>query len=184
MKTESLQNQQTYLSVGRVHSAQGLKGDIFIDFSVREASWKDRWEHLTLFSMGNWQVLKILKKRPHRKKGKTGFVLTVQSIENRNRAEEFVGQDVFVPREFLISGDGKIMDLREILGFRVLDKTRGDVGEVVGFSGSSKQDILVIFGHEGEFEVPFVHPIHLSTNREKRELVMDIPLGLVYGEEL
>ena len=49
----------------------------------------------------------------------------------------------------------------------MLDQIRGDVGEVIGFSGSLKQDTLVISGHKGEFEVPFVRPIHLSTNRKK-----------------
>ncbi len=174
---------QKLVSVGRVHSAQGIKGELFIHLFTKKTSWKDQWRCLVL-SGGDEsrKFLKILKKRPHRKKGRSGFVLKLQSIEDRTRAEELVGRDVFVPRKFLISGDNEVIDPRGVLGFRVLDKTRGDVGQVVGFSGSSKQDTLVVSGSGGEFEVPFVYPIHLSTDKEKEELIMDIPLGLVCGE--
>lgn len=176
-----------YVSVGWVCSAQGIKGELFVRFFTRKRPWEDRWESLILSSKNGdeaGEFLKILNKRPHKKKGQSGFVLKLKFVEDRTQAEEFVGRKVFVPKNFLKSDNDEIIDLREILNFRVLDKTRGDVGRVVGFSGSSKQDTLIISGCGGEFEAPFVPPIHLSTDKEKGTLMMDIPMGLVYGEDL
>ena len=189
MKTQTgpVYSKSLYVSVGRVRSAQGIKGELFIGLFTKETSWEDKWQCLALSSgIENkpGEFLKILEKRPHRKKKQSGFVLKVQSIENRTRAEEFVGRNVFIPRDFLISSDNEVIDPRGVLGFRVLDKTRGNVGCVVDFSGSSMQDTLIVSGCDGEFEVPFVPPIYLSVDKRGETLTMDIPPGLCCGEEL
>ena len=176
-----------YQHVGKIHSAQGIRGELFIYLFARQAFWEDQWKNLAFGPKGAKQpqrFLEILSKRKHRKKSKPGFVLKLESIHDRHQAEELAGCDVFIPENFLTTGDDESFYLREVLGFQVLDQTRGNVGEVVGFSGSFMQDILVIRGVHGEFGVPFVFPIYRSTNKEKRELVMDIPQGLVAGEVL
>ncbi len=176
-----------FVFVGKVHSAQGIKGEIFVSIYSGEAEWADEWETLFLSddkTEAPTQELKILKIREHQKQGRWGFSLNLESITDRNKAEELKGQKVYIPESFLVSDEGEEIYLREVLGFRVIDQTRGDVGVVVGFSGSALQDLLVVKGEEGQFEVPFVDPIHISTDKDKKQLQMDIPQGLVAGEEL
>ena len=43
-----MKNQSAYWCVGRVHSAQGLRGELFIDLFARQAAWEDRWTSLAL----------------------------------------------------------------------------------------------------------------------------------------
>ena len=186
-KNQSDKNKdQGYLCVGRVHSTQGLKGEIFIDLFAGEADWQDQWTllYLAVKTLSRpEQFFKILNKRVHRKRNGWGFVLKLQFIDDIDGAQKLVGQRVFIPKKFLVSEDAERPYLYEILGFRVFDQQRGDVGRVVGFSGSSMQNTVIVSGPMGEFEVPFVSPIHKSTNRKKKELIMDIPQGLVNGEQ-
>ncbi len=177
----------SYVMIGKVHSAQGIRGDLYISIFAEEANWAEQWDRLYCSKKNEdkpQQSFKIIKKRQHQKQKRWGFVVSVEGVADRNQSEAMVGSNVYIPEHFLVSGEGEDLYLREVLGFRVLDQQRGDVGEVVGFSGNSMQDILVIKNDIGEYEVPFVSPIHLQTDKEKQQLLMDIPQGLVAGEEL
>ena len=177
----------SYVHIGKIQSAQGIKGEIFVMIFSGEAAWADQWDILYWGGKDSTEPegnTKIVKARTHEKQKKWGFVLKVEDVPDRNEAELWVGRQVYIPEEFLTSEEGEEIYLREVLGFRVKDIDRGDVGEVVGFAGSDFQDLLIIKNDVGEYEIPFVHPIHLETDKDKKELIVDIPEGLVAGEEL
>lgn len=177
-----------YLHVGKVLSAQGVRGDIFIYIFSQEAAWIDQWETLFISPQEDespQRQIEILKVKAHQKQRKSGFVLKLKGFDNRNFAEEIIGQKVYIPEEFLISKEGEGIYLREILHFSVTDKERGPVGEVIGFMDNGFQDLLVIKHPSGEeFEVPFVEPLLIEIKTNEKEILMDIPFGLVPGEEL
>lgn len=177
-----------YVHVGKILAAQGIRGEVFIYLFAQEAAWSDRWKEVHLGPVGSEAPetsIKIKKLRPHQKQKKQGFVASLEGVNSRDLSEAMVGQNVFIPEEFLVSEEGENIYLREVLGFKVLDETRGAVGEVVGFSGNSMQDLLVIAHPSGEtFEVPFVEPLLLEILNDEKCIKMDIPMGLVAGEEL
>ncbi len=179
-----------FVLVGRVHSAQGVRGEIFISLFAEEAAWIQKWQTLYLSPKDETkpqQEFKIVKTRSHRKQQKIGYVLKLADIDNRNFIDPLVGMNVYVPEDFFVTeDDDEKIYLREILGFKVMDQERGFVGEVIGFSGSSFQDLLIIQKNDDQesFEVPFVSPLHISTDKNKKELQMDIPYGLLPGEDI
>lgn len=184
-KTNS--NSSPYVLIGKVHSAQGIKGEIFVSIFSEEAEWADQWQTLSLSSHQQTtprQEFKILHKREHQKQKKWGFALRLQGVNDRNASEALVGSQVYIPESFVTTEGVDDIYLREVLGFRVIDQKRGDVGEVIGFAGNWMQDLLVVRGEAGEFEVPFVEPILCETDKDNKRLIMDIPMGLVAGEEL
>ncbi len=186
MNQESEPNSK-FVLIGKVHSPQGIRGELFVSIFSGEAAWYEQWDTLYLSTDSEESPtleMKIKRSREHQKQGRWGFAVTTEEVKDRSRAEDMKGYKVYIPESFLISEEGEELYLREVLGFRVVDKTRGDVGEVIGFSGNSMQDILVIEGEQGHFEVPFVEPILIETDKDKRLLQMDIPLGLVAGETL
>lgn len=177
-----------YVHVGKIHSAQGIRGDVFIYIFAGEAAWSDQWKTLYLGPKDAKepnQEIKINHLRFHQKQKKPGFVLKLDGITDRNKADELIGLQVFIPEDFLVSVEGEEIYLREVLGFEVVDKERGLVGTVEGFSGNSMQDLLVVKDEQGRsFEVPFVEPILIEIQKAEKKLQMDIPQGLVAGEEL
>ena len=179
---------KSFLHVGKVLSPQGVRGDVFVYIFAGEAAWSDQWKTLYLSSESDSEPqreIEIVKIKPHRKQKKLGFVLNLKNFVNRNQSEEIKGMKVYVPEDFLVSQEGEGIYLREVLDFKVLDKERGLVGVVVGFGDNGMQDLLVIENSKGEsFEVPFVEPLHIETFMDKEEIHMDIPFGLIPGEEL
>ena len=178
----------SFVLIGKVHSPQGVRGQVFISIFAEEASWVEKWQTLHLSPRVHdrpSEQHKILIKKPHQKQKKWGYVLTLEGVNDRNKVEEWIGYKVYVPEEFLVSEEGESIYLREVLDFKVHDVNRGFVGQVVGFSGHSLQDLLVIEHPDGErFEVPFVEPLLIKIDQSKKTIEMDIPLGLVPGEEL
>ena len=177
-----------FVHVGKIHSPQGVRGDLFIYIFSEEASWMDQWKKLSISDPKQDQPqrhIEILKVKAHQKQKKPGFVLSLKGINDRNLSEALIGQKVYIPEEFLVSEEGETMYLREVLHFRVIDQTRGDVGEIVSFMDTGFQDLLVIQNSkQEEFEVPFIEPLLVEIKMESKEVIMDIPYGLVPGEEL
>ncbi len=177
----------SFIKVGKIHSAQGIRGQVFVLIFAGEAHWSDKWE--TLLSSEKEmespdKETPIAQFKPHEKQRKWGFMVSLDGVKDRNEAENWVGRSVYVPEEFLISEEGEEIYLREVLGFKVSDKQRGLVGEIVGFAGNAMQDLLVISGEKGSFEVPFVEPILIEIDKSEKLVHMDIPQGLVAGEDL
>jgi 16S rRNA processing protein RimM len=176
-----------FVFVGRVHSPQGLKGEIFISIFSGEAAWAEQWQQLFISGENENQPTRefpILWTREHRKQGRWGFVVSAEGVNSRGLSESLKGSKVYIPTALLTTQEGETPYLREVLGFQVIDQTRGAVGEVVGFSGNALQDILVVRSKQGDVEVPFVEPLLIKIEKSQRQLLMDIPQGLVAGEEL
>jgi len=177
-----------FVKVGRVHSTQGLKGEIFIQIFSGETCWLSDLESLYLSeetSNHPEKELKIKKRRLHKKKGLSGFVVQVEGGLKIEDVEPLVGQTLYLPESFLVSAPGENIFLREIQGFKILDASRGFVGTVRGFSDNGAQDLVLIKAQDQQdFEVPLVEPILISIDFELEQIKMDIPLGLVPGDEL
>lgn len=179
---------ESFVQVGKIHSAQGVRGDLFVWIFAEEADWVAQWNTLWLGPAEQKQPTiqrKIIKKRPHQKQKKWGYSITIEGVADRDQAELLVGQGVFVPDSFFVTQEGDSIYLREILGFLVEDKNRGPVGHVVGFTGSDLQDRVIIEDPQGKtFEVPLVKPLWVDTDKAIQKIIMDIPIGLLPGEEL
>ncbi|MCB0378150.1 MAG: 16S rRNA processing protein RimM [Bdellovibrionales bacterium] len=176
----------SFVHIGKIHSAQGLKGEIYVSIFSGEAAWSDEW--VTLFisdSESPDTEIPIESKKLHMKQKRYGFRVKLKGVNDRNQSEALVGKNVFIPEDFLTSDNDEEIYLREVLGFVVEDSERGRVGEVIGFLDNGVQDLLVVKTDKGEsFEVPFVEPILVEIDKDKEVIEMDIPYGLVPGEEL
>lgn len=152
-----------------------------------EAAWEKKWKSLLLGEKGSespGRELTILSKRAHNKQGKKGFALRVEGVSDRNAAEELIGCPVFIPEDFLVSKKGEAIYLREILNFEVIDAVRGSVGTISGFSDNGAQDLIVISDNQKkQSEVPLVKPLLERIDFENEKVFMDIPVGLLAGED-
>ncbi|RYG62762.1 16S rRNA processing protein RimM [bacterium] len=98
------------------------------------------------------QIFSIKSVRAH----KNGMIVKSADIKDRNQAETLKGLIVEVPEEFLTSETGEQIYLREILGFTVVTKAQGEIGQIEKFSSNVAQDLLVVNTASGTFEIPFV----------------------------
>jgi 16S rRNA processing protein RimM len=171
--------------IGKVHSSQGLRGQIFIVFKTSETPWIQKWKTLFLSSdeakapSETAEKYSILKIKEHAKQGKQGWVLDLKDISDKNAADLLVKKWVWIPEDFLVSKKGEQIFLREIENFLVVDQERGDVGPIVGFSSNGAQDLIQIQTSTGIYDVPLVQAFIERIDYENKKIYMDIPLGLL-----
>lgn len=165
-----------YVQVGKVKDAHGIKGEIFVVLFSGEAAWLDQLNEIRLIDGGSdTKIFSLKSARPH----KNGLILRSSEILDRNQAESLIGALLEVPEEFFVSKKGETIYLREVSGFRVFEKEKGEVGVVVGFSHNGAQDLLVVRTQTGEFEIPFVKELVETIDYDGRCLYMQLPLGLL-----
>jgi len=171
------ETRESYVRVGRVKDAHGVKGEIFITLFAGEAAWLDKLNELNLVNADGTasRVFSIKSVRFH----KNGLIVKTNEIRDRNEAETLKGWLFEIPPDFLVSEKGESIYLREIQGFRVFVKDKGEVGTIEGFTTNNAQDLLVVKTDKGEFEIPFVEPFVEKMDFDARELHLDLPEGLL-----
>ncbi len=161
--------------VGKIKSAHGLKGEVYILIFSKDTSWSKSLKELKL--KNSLDVLKsypVLKAKPH----KEGLIATLEGVTDRNQSEGLIGQEVHIPSELLESKKGETIYLKEILGFDVQVDGQS-VGIVNAFSSNGSQDLMIIKNQDHLFEVPFVQQFIVKIDFEGSQILMDFPLDLI-----
>jgi len=177
-----------FVRVGRVKDAHGLKGEHYITLFAGEAAWLSQLKEIRLVTEllvkeengadatgDRVLVYPVKSARLH----KNGLIVLSPGIQGRTAAEGLKGRFLEVPADFLVSEKGEALYLREVQGFKVFTKHKGEVGIIEGFSSNGAQDLLIIHAEGGEFEVPFVEAFVEKIDFESREMHLDLPEGLL-----
>lgn len=174
-----MSEKNSWLIVGKVVGAQGLRGEIKVnpssDFPERFIKPGDRWlqkeEELP-------RKIKLIAGR--QVPGKSIFVISLHGIINRNDAEELIGQSILVPSTSRPSlGKGEF-HLNDLVGLKVrLILNDSEIGEVVNLKNAGN-DLLEIKLLQGKVVlVPFVKAIVPEINIEAGWLYISPPPGLL-----
>lgn len=169
--------QAEFVRVGKVKDAHGIKGELFIVLFAGEAAWLGDLEELRLVaeSGDDVQTFPVKSVRLH----KNGLIAKSAEIRTRNEAEALIGRLFEIPASLLVAKTGDTPFLREVHGFKVFTKQKGEVGTVTGFSSNGVQDLLVIETSWGEFEVPFVEAYVEEIDYDGHLMRLDLPEGLL-----
>lgn len=165
----------THVHVGKVKSAHGLKGEVFVLIFSKDTSWHKKLKNCQLKNIkSEIHNYEVLRSKPH----KEGLILQLANVIDRNHSESLLGQEFYIPQELLKSQKGETIYLSEILGF---DVYLGDqcVGQVETVSSNGPQDLLVIRNEEHLFEVPFVEDFISQMDFENRKISMNFPVELI-----
>ena len=166
-----------YVTVARVVTTHGIAGEL----SVAPMSTYDLGE---LVGQDVWLAPPVRLARPRRviglRPGPKGPLVTLDGIEDPERAAEAIGCTLLVPpgtvpREFLQpewSADG----------YRVADSERGDLGEVVETIVTGANDVWVARGPLGEVLIPVIDDVVVRVDDETRQIHVELLPGLLEDE--
>lgn|GEM_PF-714351 len=192
-----------FLSIGKVRSPRGLKGEVHISLSLHPDEWIEKTPKLFV-SPKDISVLtepsarpQVAAKNPMRLKdssllesfeiekwsgSENQFIFKLKSLESREAAEAIAGRLVFISEDVFTSKKGEPVFLSEIEGFLVKDGLE-TVGPIVGFSSNGPQDLLVVNCEGRKVEIPFVEAFLKEILFDQKIVQMDLPQGLWQAEE-
>jgi 16S rRNA processing protein RimM len=163
--------------VGKIKAYHGLKGDLAVHIFSKDVSWLEK---LTSFALGQENPdfkFEVERAKPF----KEGLMLKPVGILDRTAAEKLKlkGMMFFIPEELLVADEGEDIFLSQVEGFEVFEKELS-LGEIVGFQSTDYQDLMQVKRPNGAIsEVPFVDQFIKSIDFEKRQVLVELPDGLL-----
>lgn len=156
--------------------AVGLRGEVKL--RIAEDFWDEALasRHLVVDVGGACHQVQVLAQREH---GPGTRVLRFAGTDDRTAAEALVGADL------LLVGDAPDVPLPErprpfqVRGLRVESVDGTPLGEVVGILPAPAQPLFVVRLGDREHLVPWVAPIVVDVDLERRVMRIDPPPGLL-----
>ena len=164
------------LEVGVVIGTHGLRGDLKIrplptgDLALpgaRTVYIKDTKGHLARYQ--------AVRSSMHKQK----VLLRLAGLESLTAVEPLVGSSVWMSKSDLPELDDQHFYWFDLEGLEVVDRQLGVLGQVVGMFNTPAHDILEVDGPTGEILIPAIAPFLITVDREKSQLHVNLPEGLV-----
>ncbi|MBE8162593.1 MAG: hypothetical protein HAW63_01220 [Bdellovibrionaceae bacterium] len=160
--------------VGYVSAAHGIGGDIILHLFAFPVIEITQLKHLRLYAY-NKQLLEyeIKSLRPY----KQSFLVTC-GLENRNKAEELQGSQLWLEKSFLLNQKSGF--ILQFLGWELFDTNKNkNCGKVVDFGFNGVQNLLVIKTLDNNFfDVPFFKHLDYKVCTEKKRIELSLVEGL------
>lgn len=115
-----------------------------------------------------------------RNKGEDGLLLSLENINNEEKARRFQGADVFIdPSELNQEEESDQFNPNMLIGAHVIDENFGAIGILTAIH-DIRQNPLAEIDHQGKsILVPLQDEFILSFNKEAKELIIKTPPGLI-----
>ena len=165
----------TYLLVGRVEKAQGLRGEIFFQpYSRQPENFRAYPEISLVDAAGNCSESIAIR---HLRKHKDGLIVELAGITTRTQAEQIIGRGIVVKKSVLpVLEDGEYY-WHQLIGLEVVCTDGRSIGVVASLFSNGSHDIAVVQQGKNEFFIPMVRGIFVEQNTER--VVIDPPEGLL-----
>jgi len=162
--------------LGYVAKLHGFKGEVSLfldvtnpsDYETLDAVFIDINDQLTPFFV---ESLKLKN---------NGFAaVRLEGVNDENSAKKILRKELYLPAQVLPKLEGKNFYDHEVVGFKVMDASYGEVGILEQVVDFKVNPLLQIMNGEKEVLVPLRDDTVLKVDREKKEMHIQSPEGLI-----
>ena len=161
-------------TIGKVSGVHGLNGNLKVwSFAHSIESFTPGSKVFLKPAEKKSESFNILKVMPHKK----GFLLSLEGIDNRNLAEDFVGSEIKITRNQLPELQDDNWYWQDLIDLDVFDHEKGFIGKVKEIFPTGAHDILVVMDNKRETLVPMHRHFVKSIDIKKRAIKINLPEG-------
>jgi 16S rRNA processing protein RimM len=164
--------------VGRLARPHGLRGEMSVevltDFPER---FVPGLAVIGVDGAGTSRSLVVSSIRPNGER----LLMTFEGVSSRTDADALRGLEIAVPKWSEVPRPAGFVYHFDIEGCRAVDHAGRELGLVTGLEEVGGRPLLELRTPAGLREVPFVEPIVVSVDLERRLVVLDPPAGLLDG---
>jgi len=157
---------EDYVVIGKITDTFGLEGELKVYPYLPQDFWQDL-ERVYLKRRGGDYVPFELEWIDF---VKNFVIVKFKGYDGIEKAEQFKGAKVYLPREELPELSEEEFYAFELVGMEVVTDKGKELGRVEGVRDLGPYDALVLKG--GELLIPFVSAIVLSVDKEKGRIVV------------
>ena len=163
-------------SIGHISRKHGYKGDLLVKLDVDDPSKYKNLESVFVDTKGRLVPFFISACKLNKK----GFLhIHFEGIETESEANKLCKRGLYLPLSFLPPLEGNKFYYHEIEGFKVIDKSYGEVGILKEVINQEVQPLFAIEKEDKEVLIPIVDSIIDKLDRENKCLYLTCPEGLI-----
>ena len=106
-------------------------------------------------------------------------IVTFEDVDTIVKAQALVGSSLYLPLEELSELGEDEFYYHEIKGFKVVDKTLGELGIVREVYSLNGQDLIAMDYQGSEVLIPTANDIVIKADKEAKSLLVNLPEGLL-----
>ena len=169
-------NKADCFHLGYVAKLHGFKGEVSLfldvtdpsDYASLDAVYIDINDQLTPFFV---ESIKL-------KNGNFAAV-RFEGCTDENSAKKILRKDIYLPAQILPELKGTNFYDHEVVGYKVIDESFGEVGVLEQVIDLAVNPLLQVMRGEKEVLIPFIEGLVTKVDREKKELHVAAPEGLI-----
>ena len=164
------------LLVGKVARAHGNKGQVIVNPETDFAAER--------FVVGNELVVEQHGRSTPRRITAVRFqdgrpIIALDGVGTMNEAEALAGAELKMPASALGALPANTFYRHDLVGCEVKDIAGHAMGRVTGVDGPIERSLLVVGSGRDEVMIPMVEGIVISVDASARQIVVELPEGLL-----
>lgn len=162
--------------LGKIVKKYSFKGELLVTLDTDEPEMYTEMESVFVEVNHNLVPFFIESASLHKSR-----MLRVQfeDVYSEAEADQLIGSELYLPLDLLPPLDGDKFYFHEIIGFKVTDVNKGDIGQIVAVNDQTAQDLFVIDFKGTEVLIPINDNFIKEVNRDNKTIVLDTPEGLI-----
>ncbi|GAC1659010.1 MAG: hypothetical protein NVS9B12_11740 [Vulcanimicrobiaceae bacterium] len=105
-------------------------------------------------------------------------LIRLEGVTDATQAGQFTGAKFYAPKEAFVLAEGEYLD-EDLIGCVLLDAAGLTLGRVEAIEHYPGQDLLI----SGSARIPMVRAFIKNVNTARKEIAVDLPLGLLDSRE-
>ena len=159
--------------VAQIGKPRGVRGEVWLDRYRRGFPRDLEGQQIWLSGAGGIAGAQVEGFFEYAK----GCVLKLKGIDRVESARPLCGKELLMRRESLPEQGPDEFDAEEVIGFRVLDRRRGEIGRVAAVQEGPAYWLFVVRSGDTEVEIPAVKGLGVVLDEADAAISVDLPDG-------
>ena len=160
---------------GKITKTHGLKGEVTIKLDVANPEDFKDLRYLLIEDRGNLIPYFIENQKINGDK----MIVRLQDVKKVEQAVTFMGKAVFLPNEFMPELEDDDFYYKEIVGFKMVDTQKGEIGEISDVLEYPTQAVIQVMKDGKEILIPIHDDIIQKVDKKAKILTVKAPEGLI-----
>jgi 16S rRNA processing protein RimM len=162
--------------LGKVVSKYSFKGEVLVKLDTDEPEIYENMESVFVQLGQNLVPFFIDKCRLH----KSALLrIDFEEVKDEASADRLIGKELYLPLNMLPPLTGNKFYYHEVIGFTLMDKKYGDIGQITAINDSASQILFEAKKGNKELLIPVNDEIITKLDRTSKTIHVETPEGLV-----
>lgn len=112
-----------------------------------------------------------------RSKNSDTLIVKIERMDSAEEVRFLTNREAYIPRQW--TEESEVLSWSYFRGFTAIDETLGEIGEITDIDDSTINTLFVIDNDGEEILIPVQEEFIMGIDQENREIIFNLPEGLV-----